>query len=112
MSKDTKLRIVKTINTVAIAALLFVTWGCNDDAKEKQDYTFVKEHCAQVTVGGVIGVAEKCFKIGDVVVGSKKTKEIIAIRIAERSPINEGPANSASYQEFLDVPVDYLRLKE
>jgi hypothetical protein len=104
---------VKTINTVvAITALLFVTWGCKDDAKEKQDYTFVKEYCAQVTVGGVVGVAEKCFKIGDVVVGSKKNKGIIAIRIAEHSPINEGPANSASYQEFLDVPVDYLILKE
>jgi hypothetical protein len=111
VSNDTKLRIVKTINTVAITALLFVTWGCKDDAKEKQDYTFVKEYCAQVTVGGVVGVAEKCFKIGDVVVGSKN-KGAITIRIAEHSPINEGPANSASYQEFLDVPVDHLILKE
>ncbi|MCD9015612.1 hypothetical protein [Parachryseolinea silvisoli] len=103
---------MKIIYTVAITASLSVTWGCKDDAKEKQDYTFIKEYCAQITVGGVVGVDDKCFEIGDVVVGAKKSKGVITIRIADHLPINEGPANSASYQEFLDIPVDYLVPKE
>jgi hypothetical protein len=101
---------MKTLNaSFVITALLFAAWGCEkDDVKEDQNYAFVAEYCTEVTVGGVVGVAEKCFKIGDVVVGYKKTNEAITIRIAEHSPINEGPVNSASYQEFIDVPVDYL----
>jgi hypothetical protein len=101
---------MNAINTsFVITAFLFAVWGCEkNDVNEEQNYAFAKEYCAQVTVGGVVGVAEKCFNIGDVFVGYKKTKEVITIRIAEHSPVNEGPVNSASYQEFLDVPVDYL----
>ena len=65
-----------------------------------------------MTVGGVVGIAERCFEIGDVVVGYEKTKGTVTIRIAEHSPLNDGPPTNASYQEFLDVPSDYLRLKE
>lgn len=59
-----------------------------------------------------VGITERCFEVGDVVVGYKKNERTITIRIAEHNPLNDGPPNSASYQELLDVPSDYLKLKE
>jgi hypothetical protein len=100
---------MKTIFTFVITVSLFTNLGCEEDSiNTEQRYTFIKGYCARVTVGGVIGIAEKCFKMGDVVVGYKKTDHVITIRIAEHTSINEGPPNNLNYQEFLDVSVDYL----
>jgi hypothetical protein len=104
---------MKAIYTFAITVLLVATWGCEEDnAKGEYEYAFVKEYRAWVTVGGVVGVEEKYFKAGDVFVGHKKHQRVVTIRIAEHTSRNEGPPTSASYQEFLDVPIDYLVRKE
>jgi hypothetical protein len=104
---------MKNNKTLIIIALIVSTWGCEkEEALETRDYIFLKQYCATVTVGGVVGIAEKCFEIGDTAVGYEKTKGTITIRIAEHSSLNDGPPTSASYQEFLDVPSDYLELKE
>jgi len=98
---------------LTIIALIIIIWGCEkEETLTGQDFIFVKKYCAMVTVGGVVGITERCFEIGDVVVGYKKNEGAITIRIAEHSPLNDGPPSSASYQELLDVPSDYLRLKK
>lgn len=104
---------MKYANILSIILLIVAMFSCEkEETIKKQDYLFVKKYCAVVTVGGVVGIAERCFEIGDSVVGYNKTEGTITIRIAEQSPLNEGPPTSASYQEFLDVPSDYLKLKK
>jgi hypothetical protein len=104
---------MKNNKTLIIIALIVTTWGCEkEEALKVRDYIFLKQYCTTVTVGGVVGIAERCLEIGDIVTGYEKTKGTITIRIAEHSPLNDGPPTSASYQEFVDVPSDYLRLKE
>jgi hypothetical protein len=113
VSKGKKLAIMKTYKKLAIIALIVTLLSCDkDEALRKQDYLFLKRYCTMVTVGGFMGIAEMCFEIGDVVNGYEKTKGMITIRIAEHSPLNDGPPTSASYQEFLDVPSHYLKLKK
>lgn len=98
---------------LTIIALTIIIWGCEkEDTLINHDFIFVKKYCATVTVGGVVGITERCFEIGDLVVGYKKNEDTITIRIAEHNPLNDGPPSSASYQELLDVPSDFLRLKE
>jgi serine/threonine protein kinase len=53
---------------------------------------------------------KKCYKIGDIVSGKEITSGKLTIRIAEHSTLNDGPPSSASYQEFLDVPLNYLEV--
>lgn len=100
------------IYRVLILALLVPILGSCEKGffKNEHSYVFIKPYCETVTVGGFVGRAEKCFKIGDIVVGEEKTYGKITIRIAEHSYLNDGPPSSASYQEFLDVPSSYLVL--
>ena len=100
-------------NILKIIALTIIIWGCEkEETLIDQDFIFVKKYCAKVTVGGVVGITERCFEIGGVIVGYKKNEGTITIRIAKHNPLNDGPPSSASYQELLDVPLDYLRLKK
>lgn len=102
---------MKIVYMLSLALLVPILVGC-DKAKTKKDqsYVFLNAYCETVTVGGVVGLAEKCFEVGDTVVGTKRTDGKITIRIADHSKLNEGPANSASFQEFIDVPSDYLKV--
>ncbi len=81
-----------------------------EEIKIEQSYIFVKPLCETVTVVGFVGLAEKCFKIGDIVKGEKTIEGTITIRIAEHSYLNDGKPSSYSYQEFLDVSSEYLKL--
>jgi hypothetical protein len=90
--------------------LLFLVSCTNDQTITNQTYVFTKPYCTTVTVGGVVGISEKCYKIGDIVIGTETTSGKVTIRIAEHSYLNDGPPSSASYQEFLDVPLDYLEI--
>ncbi len=102
---------MKNIYAISIILLIVLMGSCEKDEVSKElNYVFLKKYCKTVTVGGFVGLAEKCFEIGDIVVGEKKTEEIITIRIAPHSYLNDGPPTSASYQEFLDVPSDYLEI--
>ena len=73
------------------------------------NYVFVKSHCAMVSVGGFVGITEKCFNIGDTVIGKETIEGQIIIRIAAHSELNEGPPSPSSYQEFLNVSSDKLK---
>ena len=65
-----------------------------------------------MTVGGVIGISERTFKIGEVYTGTEKSGDLITIRIAENSELNNDCPNSWCYQELLDVPSEYLKMAE
>lgn len=105
------MRNIKIGSILSVIALLLLLGGCTNDQDIKdQNYVFTKPYCATVIVGGVVGLAEKCYKIGDIVSGKENTSGKLTIRIAEHSALNDGPPTSASYQEFLDVPINYLEV--
>ena len=102
---------MKYFYSIIITLLIVIMGSCDkEEANREMNYVFLKKYCATVTVGGVVGIAERCFEIGDVFVGEKKTEEIITIRIAAHIYLNDGPPSNVSYQEFLDVPSDYLEI--
>ncbi len=102
---------MKGIQNLIIPLFLIIIASCtNDQTITDQTYVFTKPYCETVTVGGVVGLAEKCFKIGDIVTGKEINTGKLTIRIAEHSSVNDGPPSSASYQEFLDVPLNYLEV--
>lgn len=104
---------MKRILKLSLLLFLIIIASCtNDQTITDQTYVFTKPYCETVTVGGVVGLAEKCFKIGDIVTGKEINTGKLTIRIAEHSSLNDGPPSSASYQEFLDVPLNYLEIKE
>jgi hypothetical protein len=104
---------MKTIRIFSVILFLLIIGSCtNDQVATEKTYVFKKPYCATVTVGGVVGLADKCYKIGDSVSGKENTSGKLTIRIAEHSYLNDGPPSSASYQEFLDVPINYLELSK
>jgi hypothetical protein len=92
--------------------LLFLGSCSSEQVINDKTYVFTKPYCATITVGGVVGLAEKCYKIDDIVSGKEIKTGKLTIRIAEHSALNDGPPSSASYQEFLDVPINYLELSK
>lgn len=78
------------------------------DTPDGYDYVFVESYCSMVTVGGVVGIREKCYEVGDTVTGKELTEGQITIRIALRSDLNEGNDSDFGHQEFLRVPLDKL----
>ncbi|XMO85163.1 hypothetical protein AAFN75_10225 [Algibacter sp. AS12] len=84
----------------------------SDDDKKNTEYKFVSEYTATVIVGGVIGITERTFEVGEVYSGVENSNNIITIRIAEPSKLNEDCPNSWCFQELLDVPDSYLKLLE
>ena len=78
------------------------------DQNQDQQYQFVKDYNTTITVGGFVVIANKSYQVGDTVTG-QITPEGVKIRIAPHSAINEGEPSSASYQEFIAVPIDYLQ---
>jgi hypothetical protein len=78
------------------------------DNSDGEDFVFVESHCSMVTVGGVVGIREMCFDVGDTVTGQELTKGQITIRIALHSDLNEGPDSNIWFQEFLIIPSEKL----
>lgn len=102
---------IKISYLICSLSFLLTLGSCtNDKVTTDSSYVFTKPYCATVTVGGVVGLAEKCYKIGDIVSGKENTSGKLTIRIAEHSYLNDGSPSNASYQEFLDVPVNYLEI--
>lgn len=104
MSHYTKTRIF-----LLYAIVMMLLASCEKPAEEFT-YEFTQAYCAQVTVGGVVGISQKCFAIGDQVKGKQTEGSTIAVRIAGPSKVNEKPPSPASFQEFLNVPSEYLKL--
>jgi hypothetical protein len=104
---------MKTILNLRIPMFLLFLVSCSSEPViSDKTYVFTKPYCTTVTVGGVVGLAEKCFKAGDIVTGKENVGGKLTIRIAEHSTLNDGLPSSASYQEFLDVPINYLALSK
>ena len=101
------MKTLKVFTTLLIFSILF---SCKKKTDVQYSYVFVKPYCATVTVGGVVGIAQRCFAIGDIVQGKQAENGTITIRIAGHTALNDGPPSSASYQEFLDVPAEHLKL--
>lgn len=102
----------KLLKGLVLLILIIFASCTNDQTITDRTYVFTKPYCETVTVGGVVGLAEKCFKIGDIVTGKEIKTGKLTVRIAEHSVLNDGPPSSASYQEFLDVPLSYVAINK
>jgi hypothetical protein len=81
----------------------------SDDKAVQEEFEFINEYKTMVTVGGVVGVNERTFKKGETYKGTDDSKKTITIRIAEHSKLNNNCPNSWCYQEFLEVPREFLK---
>ncbi|WP_010664336.1 hypothetical protein [Marinilabilia salmonicolor] len=101
---------MKNLKLTGFALLIICFASCNtDDEIIHGEVEFIAEYSATVTVGGIIGIIERTFEIGEVYKATDDGGKTITIRIAEHSDLNEDCPNSWCYQEFLDVPREYLR---
>ncbi|WKK77190.2 hypothetical protein QYS49_08315 [Marivirga salinae] len=90
----------------------FFLFNCSQDEIQviKGDFEFISEYSALVTVGGIVGVRERTFEIGEMYKGVDIEEDSITIRIAEHTRLNDDCPNTSCYQEFLEVPRDFLKL--
>ena len=102
---------MKRVRILTPLFALSVFFSCKKNIDER-NYEFTSAHCATVTVGEVVGIAEKCFKVGDRVTGKRAEDGTILIRIAAHSSRNDGAPSPSSYQEFLNVPSIKLKLSK
>jgi hypothetical protein len=84
--------------------------SCSSDDKTVQEgFEFINEYKTIVTVGGFVGIIERTFEKGETYKGTDEGKKTITIRIAEHSQLNDNYPNSSCYQEFLEVPREFLK---
>jgi hypothetical protein len=103
---------MKIIKFISLALLLIIMVSCEkkEDSADK-NYVFIKPFSATVTVGGIVGIKTLSFNVGDTVLGNEITEGMVTIRIAHHTYLNDGPPTSASYQELLNIPLEYLMLQ-
>jgi len=89
--------------------MIIIASCSNDNEIIYEKVEFIAEYSATITVGGVIGIIERTFEVGEVFKVTDDGGQTITIRLAEHSDLNENCPNSWCYQEFLDVPREYLR---
>lgn len=110
-NQPSKYKKVAMKNLICFLILTLGILGCSsDEDKSAKKFEFTTEYTTEITVGGVVGVRNRTFKIGETFKGVDKGKETIKIRIAEHSQLNDNCPNSMCYQEFLEVPRAYLKL--
>ena len=87
-------------------------FNCSQDEPHgiNGDFEFTSEYSTNITVGGVVGIIERTFEIGEIYEGIDEGGDTVSIRIAEHTKLNEDCPNSWFYQEFLEVPRDFLKL--
>lgn len=100
---------MKKIICFFILTLGIVACSSEQNANLSANFEFTAEYSATITVGGAVGITEKAFKTGDTYKGIDKGEKTIRIRIAEHSKLNNNCPNSFCYQEFLDVPREFLK---
>ncbi|NVO10812.1 MAG: hypothetical protein HXX16_12670 [Bacteroidales bacterium] len=101
---------MKTLKTVVIL-LVILFYGCERKEDNKMvSYVFVKEYSATIMVGGFVGIKDKKFNIGDQYLGKVINDSKVRIQIAIHSDRNDGPPSSDQFQEYLDVPSEYLEI--
>ena len=98
---------------VCVFILCLAIISCTSDVENNNRYyEFIEEYTATITVGGVVGIFERTFEIGEKYIGNGQSNGVITIRIAEHSKLNNDCPNSWCYQELLDVPSEFLKLAE
>jgi hypothetical protein len=98
---------------ICILILILGITSCNsNDENRTNKYVFTKEYSTRVIVGGVIGIIERTFKIGEIYNGTDNNNQFITIRIAEHSELNNNCPSNTCYQELLNVPHKFLELAE
>ena len=62
---------------------------CNPDNEPilQGEFEFIEEYTTMVTVGGVVGITDRTFRIGEIYFGIYKGEETIKIRIANHLDI-------------------------
>ena len=94
---------------LALIAVLSCSKEPSGDITEA-NYKFITAYSAKITVGGIVGVVERTFYVGEVFSGSDKGEANITLRIAKHTKNNENCPNPWCYQEFLEVPRTFLQL--
>jgi hypothetical protein len=96
--------------------LFILTLGiisCNSDNEISHGKVeFISEYSTTVTVGGIVGINERTFEIGEIYKVTDQSGETVTLRIAQHSELNEDCPNSWCYQEILEVPKEFLRFVE
>jgi hypothetical protein len=70
-------------------------------------YVISKPFTTRVTVGGAQGLSSKTFNAGETIDGQMLDGSI-SVRIAPHSAVNEGAPSNMSYQEFVNIPMEYI----
>ena len=102
------------INSVYFLILTIFHFNCSKDKDQtlQGNFKFISEYSSTVTVGGFVGIIERTFEFGEIYEGTDTGGATIRIRIAEHSELNENCPNSWCYQEFLEVPREFLNFEE
>jgi len=96
-----------------IALLSLLINSCTHDEETiREEFEFIAEYSATITVGGFVGITERTFEAGEVYSGTDLGGETITIRIAEHTELNDDCPNSWCYQELLEVPREFLKLAD
>lgn len=98
-------------NLTILLAFSMILFGCEKE-EINGNFKFVLDYTTTVVVGGVAGTANRTFTADEIYEGTDSEGETITIRIAEHSELNEDCPNSWCYQEFLNVPREFLKLTE
>ncbi|MBC2838159.1 hypothetical protein [Robiginitalea sp. SC105] len=98
-------------NVLQVLFLVICLYSCSNNSGESEGerFEFIQVYTTDVTVGGVVGTEERTFEVGEIYEGTDSGGASIKIRIAEHSERNEDCPDSWCYQEFLDIPREYLR---
>lgn len=102
---------MKKLTYLFFLTLSIISCSTNDE-NIKKEYEFITQYQTTVIVGGVVGISERTFEIGEKYTGTDQGNIMITIRIAEHTELNDDCPNSWCYQELLEVPSDYLKLVE
>jgi hypothetical protein len=103
---------LKIFKSLLLIFAISITINCNDKKVSLKNnlYTFTKDYCTTIVVGGVVGIKKKCYKVNDIVTAETIRDSSIIIRIAQHNELNDtkGPTN---FQELLEIPLEFLEEK-
>jgi hypothetical protein len=103
---------MKKLICFLILTLGIIACSSEENKPKEENFEFTAEYSATITVGGFVGIERRTFKVGQTFKGTDQGKEFITIRIAEHTPQNDNCPSNMCYQELLEVPKNYLKLKK
>ena len=106
-------RIAQDMKHLAVLLSVFIVFvSCSKEPTavlSAANYEFITEYTTNITVGGIVGVAQRTFNVGEVYSGSDEVNANITLRITAHTKNNENCPNPWCYQEFLEVPRIFLQ---